>query len=347
MALQAADIPDVVVTTLRDLGRQKFTDNSSKYRRTVALKRIIRDAKMEIGDGYEFAFNIMYTTGSSARGVGFDERDVVSIKNVMTTGNMPFRYVNWNYAFDLREPMMNSGPSQIVKLINARRISEFGGAIEYFENKLWRVQPPTNTVDFQGIPYWVTKNATEGFNGTVPSGLTTVANVSSTTYPRWANWTAPYTQITKDDLVKKMRKAATFTDFEPLVEDTPTYNLGDDYGFYTNYAVYGEMVQILESQNESLGNDIASMDGKVVFLRVPIVYVQELDDDTTNPVYGLNWGVLKACRLRGWWMKETVIPQKSDQHTMTVVHTDCSLNTRCEDRRRNFVISNGVTDLAV
>lgn len=345
--IQAADIPDLVVSTLRELGRGKVTDNMSKYRRTIALKRIFRDNKMTVSDGYEMSFNVLANTGRSARGVGLAERDSVSISNVLTTGTMPWRHWTYNWGFDQREPIFNSGPSQIVDEIKYRRISELGGAIEYCENKLWRVQPTTNTVDFQGIPYFVTKSASEGFNGTVPSGHTAVAGINSTTYPRWANWTAQYTDITKADLVRKMRKAARMTYFEPLVEDVASYNLGDDYGFYTNDSVYGYLEEMLEAQNESLGSDIASMDGKVMFRRVPVVWVQELDDDTTNPVYGLNWGVLKAKRLRGWWMRETVIPNKSDQHTVTVTHTDSSMNMMCEDRRRQFVVATGTTDLAV
>ena len=346
-SLQAADIPDLVTTTLRSLGRLKMTDNMSKYRRTVALKRIIRDKKMTVDDGYEFQFNVITGTNGSARGVPLAARDQVSINNVMTTGSMPFRHVTWNWAYDQREPSMNGGASKIVDLLKVRRITAHGDAIAYFENKLWRVQPLTNTIDMQGIPYWVVKNNTEGFNGTVPAGHTTVANISSTLYPRWANWTAQYATVDETDMIRKARKAAFMTDFEPFVDDVATYNMGDDYGFYTNYAVYGTMVEILESQNDNLGKDIASMEGKVLFMRVPIMAVQELEDDTTNPFYGINWGVMHACRLRGWWMRETVIPTKSDQHTITLTHTDCSLNTICHDRRRNFVIALDTTELAV
>src|SRR5205085_1272842 len=157
------------------------------------------------------------------------------------------------------------------------------------------------------------------------------------------NYATQYTAVTKDDLIRKLRRAAEYTDFMPLVDDTPTYNTGDDYGFYTNYAVIGTLEEILESQNDNLGNDIAPEDGKVIFRRAPMTFVRELDDDTTNPVYGIDWGVFKTAGLRGFWMRETVEDRRAAQHLVAATHTDCSFNWICYDRRRCFVVATDTT----
>ena len=129
----------------------------------------------------------------------------------------------------------------------------------------------------------------------------------------------------------------------PLVDDIPQYNTGDDYAYYTNYAVTSQLEEVLESQNENLGTDIAPMDGKVVFRRATITPVIELDNDTTNPIYGINWGVLKFKALRGEWMRETVVPVVGGQHNLATTFTDCTLQSYCTDRRRLFVLATNTT----
>ena len=213
MALQATDIADLVTTTLNDLGRLKFTDLMSDYQRTVALKRLIKKNKMTFDSGPEIAFNAITGDNGSARWVGMGASDVVDIPNVMITGKMPWRHITWNWAMDGREPVMNSGASKIVDLIKTRRIAAMGSAIIKFETAFWRVPASTDTVTMYGLPYFVVKSNTavttnDGFNGSVPSGYTTVANINPTTYDRWRNYATQYTTISKDDLVPKLRRMA-------------------------------------------------------------------------------------------------------------------------------------------
>lgn len=346
MALQAANLADLVTTTLNELGRLKFTDIMSTYQRTVALKRLMKKAKITFDSGKEISFNLITDHSNSARYVGLYAQDVVDVTNVMTTGSIPWRHITWNWAMDGREEVMNASPAKIVDLIKSRRIAAFGSAVVKFETSFWRVPATTDDVSPYGVPYWVVKSNTatttaDGFNGDTPSGYTTVAGVSTTTYPRWKNYATQYTAVTKDDLIRKLRRAAEYTDFMPLVDETPVYNTGDDYGYYTNYAVLGTLQEILESQNDNLGNDVAPMDGhnKVLFRSGPVEFIKELDTDTTNPVYGINWGEFKTAGLRGWWMKETQIDEVPGQHTVSATHTDCSFNFLCRNRRRNFVLA--------
>jgi len=43
-------------------------------------------------------------------------------------------------------------------------------------------------------------------------------NLSSDLSPRWKNWSAQHTDVSKTDLIRKWREAATKTDFRPPVE---------------------------------------------------------------------------------------------------------------------------------
>ncbi len=349
--LQAADIADLTATTLNNLGRLKMTDVMSNYQNTIFFKRLCKKGKMTFEDGgTETEFNLITGTNGSARAVGLYYTANVNPTNVMTKGKMPFRHVTWNWAIERREIAMNSGKAnKIVDLIKTRRTAALGDAIIFFEQKGWRVPAITNTDDFMGIPYWVVKSNTavtsnDGFNGTVPSGYTTVANINPTTYsPKWNNYATQYTDLTKDDFVTKLERASDYTDFMPLVDDNADYNTGDDYGFYTTYAVKQAMKQILESQNENLGFDLDPANDKLTYRRGRMTWVKELDLDTTNPIYGINWGVFEMVGLKGEWLHETHIAEHSNQPTVAATHTDCTLNTICRDRRRNFVLATNTT----
>jgi hypothetical protein len=348
MAFQASNDADLVTTTLSELGRLKFTDLMSDYQNTIALKRLIKKNKMTFDSGKTVSFNAITDHSNSARFVGLGATDVIDIATVMTTGDVPWRHITWNWAWDFREPLMNKSPAKIVDLIQTRRIAAFGSAIIKFEYALWRAPASTDDTSPYGIPYWIVKSNTavttaDGFNGSVPSGYSTVGGLSPTTYPRWKNYATQYTNVSKDDLIRKMRRASVYTDFMPLVDEIPVYNTGDDYGYYSNYSVIGTMEEILESQNENLGQDVASQDGRVLFRRSPINFVKELDLDTTNPVYGVNWGEFKTMGLSGAWMHETSVPTVAGQHTMSATHTDSTFNTLCRNRRRNFVLATDTT----
>ena len=214
---------------------------------------------------------------------------------------------------------------------------------EKMEANFWDDPSAADTVTPYGLPYWVVKNASEGFNGTVLSGFTTVAGLSPTTYPRWRNWTYQYTDVSFTDFVRHAREASVKTAFKPPVDGIPTFNTGDSYGFFTNYDVIGALEELVTSQNENLGNDLAAKDGSTIFRRVPVTYVPKLDEDTTNPFYGVNWGTFKTYVLSGEWLKETPIPITPGQHTVSSQHVDCTYNFICKDRRRNFVLATGTS----
>lgn len=348
--LQSSGIADLVAMTLPQLGKLKFTDLMSNYQNTIVLKRCMKKGKITFESGSAVDFNAITDTNHSAHMVGIGEVDIVNIPNLMIKGEVPWRHCTWNWGHDRRILAMNREPSRIVDLIQTQRIAAFGDAVIMFEIQGWSCPAVTDTKSAYGIPYWVVKSNTaatqannNGFNGTVPSGYTVVGNINPTTYPRWANYATQYTSLTKDDFVRKARRMRYYTDWMPLVDEIPTYNVGDDYGQYCNYATLATLEELLEAQNDDLGNDVASMDGKALFGTKPVTPVRQLDLDTTNPFYMLNWGEFHAMGLKGEWMYETVIPVVPGQHTVSQTHTDCTFNFFCRNRRRNGVIATDTT----
>jgi hypothetical protein len=348
--LQSSGIADLVAMTLPQLGKLKFTDLMSNYQNTIVLKRVAKKGKMTFESGSAVDFNVITDTNHSAKMVGIGEIDNVNIPNLMTKGEIPWRHCTWNWSHDRRILAMNREPSRIVDLLQTQRIAAFGDAIILFEVQGWQVPATTDTKSVYGIPYWIVKSNTaatqannNGFNGGTPSGYTTVGNISPTTYPRWQNYATQYTLLTKDDFVRKARRMLYYIDFMPLVDEIPTYNTGDDMMLCVNYNTEAALEELLEAQNDNLGNDVASMDGKVKLRRADVTAVRQLDLDTTNPLYAINFGEFHAMGLKGEWMYETVIPIVPGQHTVSQTHTDCSWNLFCRNRRRCGVIATDTT----
>lgn len=357
MPLQATGVADVLITSLNQLGRLKFTDLMSDYNNTIALKRIFKQKKATIESGPEVQFNVIFDHNHSARHVSIGYVSRVDIPNLMGVGKMPWRHTTWNWAIERRLVAMNQGQAKIVDIAQTQRIGALGSAIILFEQTLWVCPSATDfALNPVGIPYFVVKSATDaitdttnrGFNGGAPSGYTLVANITPGTdfNGRYRNFADAYVAVSKDDLIRRMRNAQWRTDFMPLVDDIPTYDMGNDFGIYTNYKVRAKMVEILESQNEDLGSDMSSQEGKVIFLRTPVNAVKQLDGDTDDPVYMLNWGELGAMGLKGEWMHEQHFPAEANQPTISMTNTDCSWNLICRNRRRQSVLSTGTSGTA-
>ena len=347
--IQASGISDLLKTTLENVEKMKFTDISGDLQRYIAMSRLMKRNKVMFDSGTDFNFDLMVDDSGSADFKGLYAQDTVNPTDVMARGTVPWRHITWNWAIERREIAMNRTPSKIVDLAMTRRVAAFISAVKKFEYRFWRVPASTDTVNPYGIPYWIVKNATEGFNGSLPSGYTTGASLTPARYQnddgtsRWANWTAQYTAVTRDDLIRKWAKAAEFTDFDTPMPDTPIFNTGDDYMFYSNWGVVGTLSEMLRQNNDNLGTDVAAHEGKATFMQRPVVRVPQLEEDTTNPVYGINWGEFKTAGLRGEWLNETVEPSVSGQHTVAATFYDCSLNWFTRNRRRHFVLATGTT----
>ena len=82
------------------------------------------------------------------------------------------------------------------------------------------------------------------------------------------------------------------------------------------------------------------MDGQAVFKKIQFNWVPKLDDDTENPVYGIDITSFFPVVLAGDYLRESSPAKAAKQHNVFEVFVDLSYNFLCIDRRRNFVIHN-------
>lgn len=343
-AVQAELIGDILTAGIRDLGKGSITDLTTDTQEHVLWSSMMKKTGVKpFSTGHGVQWDLMIDHNHSARPVGLFSQDNVNNPNVLAQGSMNWRRMESSYGFDYQEIDMNQGASQIVDLMKTRRYAAMVSEAEYFEDRGWRVAS-TSEDHFQGVPYWIVKNNTEGFNGGLPSGHTTIAGLSLTDVPRFKNWTFQYADVDDTDFLPKVEEAADMTKFmAPVNRGIGTFNTGDKMGFYTNYALYSSLKRLLKAQNDDLGYDIDPMDGKPVFRGVKVHWTPKLEGDTTNPIYGINWGVFKIAVRKSWFQKETVIARVPSQHNVAAVFRDTTLQFICYDRRRNFVGATNTT----
>ena len=341
MTLQYSDIDDAVLLTQQNFVKKgAFVDMQTDLTDHVAVREMWKKRKKVFNGGDNWEWEAQVDHNHSARAVGMFETDGSSMADTMVKGYVEPRHVNAHYIYDQREKAFQRGGKAIVDLVKTRYTGMMVSVFEKMEEFLWG--KPVDSTDVKtpyGIAYWVTRNASEGFNGGNPSGFTAGrGNISTDTYARWANYTAQYASISKEDLIRKMRRASRKTKFRsPVSHAVPNLSeMGN--GIYTNDTVIGLLEEILEANNMSLGNDIASKDGRTLFKGTPLTYAPYLDSDAANPVYMLDWKWLTIGVMAGWENQLTSPYMVPGKHLVRRVDLDCTLQMVCTDLRRQTVI---------
>lgn len=347
MGLQADNFLDMITSTLKHLGRFKWTDLTTSRQNFIALPKILGNNKPITRTGIGVQWQVQVGTVGTARNVYVGQSDAYNQNDTMKSASVPWRHNNTNYSFYRQFMAMNKGPEEIYDLIKSVRHAAMMDAAELHEQNFW-TKPADSTDDLKpfGLPYFVVYNATQGLTGGNPSGFTAGAGgLDSTVYTQWANRSAQYADITKSDAIRKIRNALVKCKYMPPISKPPDYSDGSERGMYAGYDnVIAPLEEVLEAQNDDLGNDIASKDGEVTIRRIPLQWAQFLDDNANgviDPIYGVDWSQYKPVFLSGEYMREDgprVIP---GQHTAYAVDIDNTMNYICYDRRTSFVIAKG------
>ncbi len=339
-SIQFSDIDDAVLCTQEHfIEKGSFLDMQTDLSDHVAVREMWKNRKKVFSGGHPWSFKAQIDHNHSAKTVGLFETDGTALTDTMISGTVPVRHVNAHYIYDQREPDFQRGGTSIVDLVKTRYTGMMVSLFELIEGILWG--KPATSADEKtpyGLQYWLTRDTSEGFHAGNPSGFSAGrANIDSTAYTRWANWTNDYEEITKPDLIRSMRRAHRKIQFRSPVSHAQPVLGGMSNGIYTNDAVLGIMEEILEDQNMNLGNDLASKEGKTLFKSTPIVYAPYLDDDSENPLYMLDWKWLAVGVMAGWENnlgKPYMVPNK---HLVRRVDLDASLNMICTNLRRQAV----------
>jgi hypothetical protein len=342
MALTPDQIDDFVNLTLKLFKRRQWTDFSLEHQFYTSAKMLQEKKVVERG-GEQISFRIKTRNTGNARNSGMFAQDVTKVEDVTVSAQVPWAMQTTNFSYDIYEDLFQSDKETIIKELQIREHDAMMDMAELNEENLWTA--PTGSTDSRpmGIPFWIQKDnsSSEGaFNGGNPSGFTGgCAGVDSSAYPRWKNWAFGYSAVSRDDLVRKVKRAITFTDFQPPVPHPELgYGLGNDFEIYTTYRVQEPLERLAENRNDNLGSDVATYMNRVTIGGVPLKWVPYLEsNDTSDPLYGVNWNVLRPFVKQNCDMRRNPPKEAARQHSVREVHVDHWMNYICYNRRKTFV----------
>ncbi len=340
-----SEIDDLVLETQElMIAKGAFLDLQTDLTDHVAVREIWKERRKAFAGGNDWRFDCQVDHNHSARAVKLYETDGSSMIDTMIKGYMSPRHVNAHYIYDKREPDFQRGGTAIVDFVKSKYVGMMISFYELLETYAWGSPSASDDTSPHGVPFWIQKGTAgqEGFYGLDPSGYEAIgrAHILTSAQARWANWFADYTAVSKEDLVRKMRKASRKTNFRsPLSHAQPELGAMKN-GIYTTDNVIGLLEEALEKQNMNLGKDIASMDGQTLFKGTPVQYVPKLDSDTSDPVYMIDWKWMAVGVMPGWEENMTApYPLNGQKHLVSRVDLDASLEFVCTNLRRQAVLA--------
>lgn len=335
-------VDDFVQLTLPNFKRYKWTDISVDLQDYVS-SRIIKSKGVKESGGTKLSWRLKTKNTGNARNTGLYAQDVTRVEDVMITAEVPWSKQTTNFSYDIDEDLFQSDRETIIEELKIRDHDAMTDMAELHEENLWT--KPTGTTDTRpmGIPYWFVKDAVTtpagAFNGGNPSGFSAgAAGVDSTSYPRWKNYTFGYSAITTADLVMKIKLAMARTRFKAPVPHPELGYSGAGTEILTTLRVTEPLERLAETRNDRLGSDVARFVNKVTVAGVPISWVPYLEaNDTSDPLYGINWKVFRPFCKKGAENRRTKPQRAARQHTVREVHVDNWMNYKCYDRRACWV----------
>ena len=118
--LQATAIGDLVTTTLRDLGKPRFTEIATDLQKLTAMRNLLHKNRVEFRSGVGFQWDVMVNDSGSAANVGLAATDNVNIIDGMTQATADWRYSTCNYGIIGQTVTMNQEPARIVDYVQTR-----------------------------------------------------------------------------------------------------------------------------------------------------------------------------------------------------------------------------------
>ncbi len=339
-ALHAIDFADQIIGTQRELGRLKVSQIAQALQDYPLVRLMLKKERRLYRSGRGIQIQLFDRLSSSAKMVGVMDEQIASFGDHLRQMTTDWVHASADYSMEYRtDVLMNRGESKISDIIKLKRVATLINLVELLDEKGWSA--PTSSTDLtnpRGIPYWIVRNATQGFNGSAHANIggSTVGGIDTDVVTNFKNWTDTYVDVTYSDAVRAMRLAFMKIKFRSP-ENINEYRGNDKFRVYVNDQTKLNFDDIATSQNDNLGSDVAMFDGSSVFKRIPISHVPQLDSDTTNPIILLNHGTFFFAVLTGDFFRHTT-EKAPHQPNVTTSSIWLTFNGVCVDRRRNAIL---------
>lgn len=337
-------IADLITSTRPDEGRGRFQQIAQRVTHYTVMGRLMKDEKQEFQSGTKIQGNLLINHSFAFQMVGLHQVIEPSVPTLMGTFEVDWRHFNFNWPWERREVLMNRSKSALFKLLEARRVGAAISAFEGLESLFWAPSVGDTSLDIYPIFYWVPKATTNaaGFNGKNPIGFNNCGGIDATNSAneRWRSWNAAYEEVSDEDLLFQMGRAFRRTKFvSPVTHEDYSRGKAMDNRIYMNETTISACEQEARSRNDNHGNDLGKFHDSTAFKRLPLEYVDKLDEHADDPVLYINWQNMAFIWLEGDYMHEHDPKNDANQPNTWVTHTDGTCNTCCTDRRRQACIN--------
>lgn len=359
MAVDNAQLADLISTTLRDLPKDTF--EVAWDSQNFEFCRIYKEEKTEIDGGTSIQKNIILDRHGRARYRRLFDTDQPTVDQSQFQINVPWTQLSTDYSWDVLELMRNKNSAKgFINLLKSRRVERLWDFAELIESKGW-VTPTssTDTLNPYGIPYYLNflNNGVSagGFFGSTiryQNGTTgtVCAGIDAASEPKWANYADTYSRI-DNTLLRKLRSAVRRTRFRPasFMEKPGNDKVGSGTRLYAADDVVTELEDLADKRDDAstpqdlAGKMLHSFDGVTHFNRMPVVYIPQLDGYSItagggeafnpNPIYCVDWSKIQAVVQEGYWMEEGKPMVDRGQHTTFTVFLDGCHQNLCTNRR--------------
>ena len=359
-----ADLIDLIATTLPQLPEQYFevTWTNNDYEAC----RIYQRERMEVDGGTSIKRKVMFSPTGNARYRRLFDTDDPAVSDVMSEIDVPWCQIGTHYSWDILEIKRNSNSARgFIRLLETRRIDGLWSLADLIEERFWKTpESATDDLNPYGVPYYIqmmnkltTTAGWTGLNVVYQNGTINqpCAGISTADEAKWANWADVYTNV-DNALLESFRTAFTATKFKaPLIINDPAQKRNAAKRVYCNLKTIVKLQVLADARDDFhrgkdvLGN-IRIDDGATVYLnRLPVIYIDQLDDVTnketgydeveTDPIYCVDFEKFIPYVQDGYWMEESEPMTDRTQHTTFTVFLDGSHNNLCVNRRQaGFVI---------
>ena len=318
MATTYYEIADLATAVLFSDKRKKMANIDPNLLRSYPYcNKIVRQSVVKEQGGKDVRINVNVAGAAAADNFGPFQTFTRTVGDHAKQMTAQLRGTHTQFSFDILEEEFNSGDEHtIFDHVTNREQQAMIALTAKIEAQGWGNATYGDEVTPQGMLYHFPYCSGDGgFVGTIPTSYTDYQGLSTTTYSGLKSYGGAYAGVTFADLILKIRTALSKTKFlapiNPMLIDD--YSTGYQFALYANLDTIIELEDLAKTQNEDLGDDLDSMNGRVMLRRIPFTEVPTLSDYTRDPIFGVNWGQMKHHVLRNWWMKKQKAPMDNNQ----------------------------------
>lgn len=339
------DLDDLILAARRHLPITTFVETFDKTNYEV-MSYFLASGNVERKVGRGISERVRVNEKGTAQHVAPYQWIDLSQNDVLAKFEVDFVRATEHFLISDDEVLENMGEARaekVVDLYSGRRAAAYESLGNLIEEAFVASPDASDERKPWGLLYWIVKRdaAGAGHDGGNPSGFSDVGGIDSDTVARWNNYAAGgtgYYSDVDDEFIDSLASGLRKTSFKAPARMVEGRDPDQRFRVYTNDTMLNLLARRARNQTDDVGADLGRFEGDTYYKRNLFRYLEGLDDDTDNPVYGLDLATWRFIVHREMDLKERDPMRNANQPDVAVVHVDHKYLFACENRRRNFVI---------